>query len=86
MTPSDPGVYIPPSQMYQEVRALSEAVSRIESKLDGLLDETKDIRHDIADHEARLRSLETARWPLPSLAAVVSLGALGVALYTASGR
>jgi len=32
----------------------------------------------LADHEARLRSLERARWPLPSLAAVTGLAALGV--------
>jgi hypothetical protein len=29
--------------------------------------------------ESRLRRLEAARWPLPALAALVSLGALGVA-------
>ncbi|MEV8151357.1 hypothetical protein AB0R11_01615 [Streptomyces fradiae] len=79
-------MYISPAQMYQEVRTLAETVGRIESKIDGLLQETKDIRVDLADHEARIRTLETARWPLPSLAAVVSLGALGVALYTATGR
>lgn len=35
------------------------------------------------DHESRLDSLERARWPLPSLAAVVSVAALGVAAYEA---
>lgn len=90
MTPQDPGVYISPAQMYQEVRGLAQAVGRIESKLDGILDETKDIRGDLQDHESRLRAieaapkttdieprvatLEKARWPLPSLAALAGVG------------
>jgi hypothetical protein len=37
---------------------------------------------DIPDHEARLRVLERARWPLPTVAVVVSLGA-GVAAWVA---
>lgn len=77
MTAQDPGVYISPAQMYQEVRGLAEAVGRIETKLDGILDETKDIRGDLADHEARLRSLERGRWPLPTIG--VLAGAAGAA-------
>jgi hypothetical protein len=67
MTAPDPGVYISPAQMYQEVRGLAEAVGRIETKIDGILNETKDIRTDLADHETRIRTLERARWPLPTL-------------------
>ncbi|MCZ9352998.1 hypothetical protein NGM36_25045 [Streptomyces mutabilis] len=67
MTTPDPGVYISPAQTYQEVRDLAKAVGRIEAKLDGILDETKDIRSDIADHELRIRTLERARWPLPTI-------------------
>mgnify|MGYP006198623773 CR=1 FL=1 len=44
MTTPDPGVYISPAQMYQEVRGLAETVGRIESKVDSFLDEAKDIR------------------------------------------
>nr|WP_234043073.1 hypothetical protein [Streptomyces marianii] len=40
----------------------------------------------LADHEARLDSLEKARWPLPSLAALVSLSALGATLYQLAAR
>jgi hypothetical protein len=77
MTAQDPGVYISPAQMYQEVRGLAEAVGRIETKLDGILDETKDIRADMADHEMRLRTLERSRWPLPTIG--VLAGAAGAA-------
>lgn len=78
-TPQD-GVYIPTAQMYAEVRTLAETVGRIEHKLDGLLDENRDIRSDLQDHESRLRALERSRWPLPSLAAAVGVAALVLTL------
>lgn len=74
MTTPDPGVYISPAQMYQEVRGLAEAVGRIETKIDGILDETKDIRGDLADHEARIRALEKGRWPLPTIGVLAGAG------------
>ncbi|MEV7871518.1 hypothetical protein AB0P17_36710 [Streptomyces sp. NPDC088124] len=77
--PPDPGVYISPAQTYQEVRDLARTVDRIELKLDEVLNETKDIRSDVADHEARLRTLERARWPLPTI------GVLAGVAGTASG-
>ncbi|MEV8395615.1 MULTISPECIES: hypothetical protein [Bacillati] len=79
VTAPDPGVYISPAQTYQEVRDLARTVDRIESKLDGILDENKDIRSDVADHETRLRTLERARWPLPTI------GVLAGVAGTASG-
>lgn len=63
----DPGVYISTAQMYQEVRDLAQTVSRIESKVDSFLDEAKDIRSDVQDHEIRIRTLERARWPMPTI-------------------
>ncbi|WP_405794131.1 hypothetical protein [Streptomyces sp. NBC_01506] len=77
MTVPDPGVYISPAQTYQEVRDLARTVDRIEAKLDGVLGEQTDIRNDVADHETRLRVLERARWPLPTVA--VLAGAAGTA-------
>lgn len=72
-TPTDPGVYISPAQMYQEVRGLAQAVNRIESKVDSFLDETKDIRGDLSDHEQRIRTLERGRWPLPTIATLAGI-------------
>ncbi|SCD61109.1 hypothetical protein GA0115249_106310 [Streptomyces sp. PpalLS-921] len=66
-------MYISPAQMYQEVRSLAQAVGRIESKIDGILDDTRDIRTDLGDHEQRLRTLERARWPLPTLGALTGV-------------
>lgn len=47
----------------------SERLVRIEVKLDQAL-----TSH--ADHESRIRTLERARWPLPSVAVVVSVASL----------
>lgn len=58
MSAPEPGIYISPTQMYQEVRALAEGVGRIEGKLDQALRENVDLRGDIQDHEKRLRELE----------------------------
>lgn len=57
MTSSD-GVYISPAQTYQEVQNLVAAFTRLESKVDRFLDEAKDIRQDVGDHEERLRAVE----------------------------
>ncbi|MEW1638664.1 hypothetical protein AB0469_31970 [Streptomyces sp. NPDC093801] len=72
--PEPAGIYISTGQMYQEVRGLSETVSRIENKLDGILDTTGDLRKDVDDHETRLRGLERARWPLPTIGVLAGLG------------
>ncbi|MFE1749013.1 hypothetical protein ACFW88_00405 [Streptomyces anandii] len=69
MATPDPGVYISSAQMYQEMRSLHDAVTRMETKLDGLSGQTT----TIADHETRIRALERSRWPLPSLAALTGL-------------
>ncbi|MFE7624614.1 hypothetical protein [Streptomyces sp. NPDC057509] len=73
MTPQDPGVYIPPGQMYQELRSLSDGMVRVETKLDSIGQGLTDLGTDVADHEARLRSLERGRWPLPTIAALAGV-------------
>lgn len=82
----DAGVYIPPAQMYQELRSLSDGLTRVETKLDGIGQGLTELGKDVADHETRIRALERARWPLPSLAAAVAVGSLGVTVWQASGR
>jgi hypothetical protein len=54
-------------------QSTNDRLTRIEVKLDLAL-----TNHQ--DHEARLRSLEKARWPLPSLAVLIALGSLITAL------
>jgi len=40
--------------------------------------ETAEARH--VDHEARIRALERARWPLPALSVLIALASASVAL------
>lgn len=103
-TPQQPdtGVYISNSQTYQEVRDLARTVDRIEHKMDEVITATKDIRSDVADHEARIRTLEAmpkgddlaaritplegARWPLPTIGVLTGLGSAGIALVALFGK
>lgn len=84
MTAQDPGVYIPPAQMYQELRSLSDGLTRVETKLDGIAQGLTDLGKDVADHETRIRTLERGRWPLPTigvLAGVAGAATGAVALF-----
>lgn len=56
---------------------------RIETKLDILI--TQQEQRNI-DYERRLRALERARWPLPSLAILLSVASLLAMLYSLLGR
>ncbi|MDX2679303.1 hypothetical protein [Streptomyces soliscabiei] len=66
-TPEPSGVYISSAQMYQELRSLSDGLTRVETKLDGIGQGLNDLGKDVADHETRIRTLEKARWPLPTI-------------------
>lgn len=61
--PPDPGVYISPAQTYAEVQRLGRKVDQIDGKLDRILDETREIKEDLSDHETRLRALELGETP-----------------------
>lgn len=83
-TPDPAGVYISSAQMYQELRSLSDGLTRVETKLDGIGQGLTDVGKDVADHESRIRALERARWPLPTigvLAGLVGASTGAVALF-----
>lgn len=65
------------------LREIYEQLLRLDTKVSLLMARHDDSRAEIADHENRIRVLERARWPLPSLAALVSIGAFVVALINA---
>lgn len=60
------------------VRDIWEELVRLRSSVERLVDRGDAIAADVADHETRIRVLEKARWPLPSLAVLVSIAALAV--------
>jgi hypothetical protein len=73
-SPLDPlgPVVITSREIYDQLRSVVTLLERAIAKLD-------DHAGDLKDHENRLRALERARWPLPSLAVLVSLAALALA-------
>ncbi|KKZ72325.1 hypothetical protein VO63_18990 [Streptomyces showdoensis] len=60
--------------------------ARVDGALALLVQRGDQTDKQLADHEARLDSLERARWPLPSLAAFVGVCALGLTLYELAAR
>lgn len=66
-----------------QIREHAARLDGFESRLDVL--ERGDTERQKRDAE-RLATLERARWPLPSVAALVSVSALGVTLWQAAGR
>lgn len=69
------GVQIGAREIYDELKTVGVKVDHVSSQLDGVV-------ADVADHEARIRTLERGRWPLPSIAAVFGAASLVIALIT----
>lgn len=82
MATPDTGVYISSAQMYQEMRSLHDAVTRMDSKIDGLASQGQ----TITDHESRIRALERGRWPLPTMAALAGTVGAGTGLFALLAR
>ncbi|MFD1940585.1 hypothetical protein ACFSKW_54940 [Nonomuraea mangrovi] len=63
-----------------------EQLIRMEGKLDAIVLQhstfTQSSERVSGDHETRLRALEKGRWPLPSLAALVALASLILAILS----
>ncbi|MGE7432745.1 hypothetical protein [Kitasatospora sp. NPDC001175] len=78
-TPPD-GVYISPAQTHAEVRRIADGQIRMEAKLDAILGDQREHRETIADHEQRIRRLESARWPLPTIGVLGGLAGTVVAV------
>jgi hypothetical protein len=71
--PEPSGVYISSAQMYQELRSLSDGVTRVETKLDTIGQGLTEVGKDVADHESRIRTLEHTMWRASGAAAVVGV-------------
>lgn len=85
MDPLGP-VVITAREIYDQGARTAELVKSVAVTLTNLqqdLSEHQQAQGKInSDVEARLRSLEKARWPLPALAVLVSLAALAMPLLT----
>ena len=73
-------VVITAREIYDQLVRVADALATLTTRIDRVAERHDETKRDVDDHEARLRSLERSRWPLPSLAAVVSLAALGLSV------
>lgn len=62
-------------------REIYDAVVRLTGRVDVLISAQEHTAHTTQDHETRIRLIERSRWPLPSLAALMSLGALALSFF-----
>ena len=86
MSTPDPGVFISSAQMYQELRSLSDGLTRVETKLDGIGQGLNDLGKDVADHETRIRTLEKARWPLPTIGVLAGVAGAATGVMSLLSR
>lgn len=63
-------------------REIYDAVVRLTGRVDVLIEQQGNTDLKVTDHEGRLRILEKARWPLPSIAVLVSLFGLAWTLFS----
>lgn len=61
-------------------REIYDAVVRLTGRVDVLIEQQTQTTHEVQDHEARLRSLEKARWPLPAASVLIAITSLAVAV------
>lgn len=62
-------IAITPKEIY-------DAVIKLTGRVDVLIAREEENTKDLVDHEARIRALERARWPLPTIAVLVSIATL----------
>jgi hypothetical protein len=65
---------------------LQTGFARVDGSLALLVQRGDQTEQKITDHTKRLDALERARWPLPSLAALVGVCGLAVSLWTLATR
>ena len=70
------GVIIGLKEIYDELKAVGSKVDRVLNDQEQIRADVIEIRADAADKEARIRALEKARWPLPSLAALIGVASI----------
>ncbi|MFF4738768.1 hypothetical protein ACFY2W_23225 [Streptomyces sp. NPDC001262] len=69
----------------ERLRAVVEVgFARVDGSLALLVQRSDQTDKQLADHETRLDELERARWPLPSLAALLAVAGLLVSIWQAT--
>lgn len=66
-------------------REIYDAVVRLTGRVDVLIEQQNHATNEIQDHEARLRSLEKGRWPIPAASVLIAISSFGLALWSVLG-
>lgn len=89
-------VTITPKEMYDVLQRLNGKVDILLEQQNRILKEVEDTKKDLdetrkefkeeivelkKDYEARLRRLESGRWPLPSIAALIAIASLVLTVF-----
>ena len=77
---SDNEVVITLKEVYEQQQQQGKIQSEISSKLDRLLDKHDRIDERVEDHESRMRTLEKRVWGIPSIATIIAISSLVVAI------
>ncbi|MGC3003020.1 hypothetical protein ACPF8X_32790 [Streptomyces sp. G35A] len=83
---ADPEHLVAQGELAELRRRLDVAYARVEGGLALLSHRTEETAKELEELNARLTTLEHARWPLPSVAVVTAVGSLVVAVWQALGR
>lgn len=80
MTAPEPRLGTSPLVVEIGLKEIYDLLVALNTNVQIIAGDIKDLSAKADDHESRLRALERNRWPLPSLAALVSIAALVLAL------
>ncbi|MEU3979989.1 hypothetical protein AB0F77_07740 [Streptomyces sp. NPDC026672] len=80
---TDPEHPVVQGELAELRRRLDVAYARVEGGLALLSHRTEETAKELDELNGRLHSLEHARWPLASVAALAAVGALAVAIWQA---
>ncbi|AWW40502.1 MULTISPECIES: hypothetical protein [Streptomyces] len=83
---ADPEHSVARGELAELRRRLDVAYARVEGGLALLAHRTEETAKELDDLSTRLTTLEHARWPLASVAALTAVGALVVAVWQALAR
>ncbi|MDH2392305.1 hypothetical protein QCN29_26720 [Streptomyces sp. HNM0663] len=83
MSASEPSVAL---ELERLRGAVDTGFAKLNGRLDVALQRTSQTETDIEELKQEVEALKRARWPLPSLAAVTGLAAIGLTLYEISAR
>lgn len=65
-----------------DLKAIYDQLLILNTRVELLMSKQLESDKDVKDHEDRLRTLEKARWPLPSLAALLAVASLVLGFMT----